>query len=503
MKITWVGNPKYITDKYDFKICTEFTKKGMDDYYKSSDNSNKYTNTVSYNADGIEGSTSCDAWINKHATLVKGFKEYTSENRIHWTIQMYQNKIDTLNNAELVDKLPEKGLIFIPSSVKIYRGHMYPGGYFSKDDNDLVDDSEYVVNYDVANAQFTIKFNNPIKRGTIYFVEYDTTITTDSIKNEVNKVTLKGKDITDVTVQSNVINVDVQSGAWSDKLSLNIVKKNSSKDKNLSGAVFKITCNNTNKSENFTTDSSGSIQKLNYLISGYKYTITEIKAPNGYVLDKTPIVFIAGNSGESANYNNATIQYNEKNRIQIITITNDQILSQFSFIKISGTNDSDKGKPLEGVQFKLYKKLVDDPNGIHDKADEDLSDNNVWEIYDTQYSLNNGSVTFSNLSAGSYRLVEIKTVQGYELPAGSWKIEVFSENGQVSKPLAIGLAPAFQLSPTRCKEPSYYLCNYKNVMVPITGSRGIVFPIFIGFMVAIGSVVVIIKSKKDLNYKNK
>lgn len=59
----------------------------------------------------------------------------------------------------------------------------------------------------------------------------------------------------------------------------------------LSGAVFKITNESTGKSRTATTDANGIINILDIEI-GTKFTVTETKAPDGYLLDSTPKTII-------------------------------------------------------------------------------------------------------------------------------------------------------------------------------------------------------------------
>lgn len=109
-----------------------------------------------------------------------------------------------------------------------------------------------------------------------------------------------------------------------------IVKKSSVEDKVLEGAEFTIT-GPEGYSKTVTTDSTGKIE-LKGLVSG-TYTITETKAPNGYILNSTPITFTI-TPGAKLTTANAEGQYyvptysltatgnNATNANSVITVTN-------------------------------------------------------------------------------------------------------------------------------------------------------------------------------------
>ena len=137
-----------------------------------------------------------------------------------------------------------------------------------------------------------------------------------------------------------------------------VVKKvDSATGKPLSGAEFRITTSagcevglngvigTSTLTQNgiFTTDSNGEI-KVSNLAPG-TYVLTEIKAPDGYVMDSVSTNVVIGSGGDT----------------QVVTVKNSK-----AGTLIVDKRDSRTGKPLEGVQFKITTasgEFVPDENG--------------------------------------------------------------------------------------------------------------------------------------------
>ncbi len=137
-----------------------------------------------------------------------------------------------------------------------------------------------------------------------------------------------------------------------------VVKKvDSATGKPLSGAEFRITTSagcevglngvigTSTLTQNgiFTTGSNGEI-KVSNLAPG-TYVLTELKAPDGYVMDAASTNVVIGNGGDT----------------QIVTVKNSK-----AGTLIVDKRDSRTGKPLEGVQFRITTasgEFVPDENG--------------------------------------------------------------------------------------------------------------------------------------------
>ena len=130
----------------------------------------------------------------------------------------------------------------------------------------------------------------------------------------------------------------------------------------------------------YSTDSNGQI-RITDLKPG-TYVVTEIKAPDGYILDGT----------------SQTVKVNQSDT-QTLTFTNTPI-GGGQIIKV----DADSGKRIKGVQFEIAKL-----NG---------------ERIGTYTTDGNGVITLPQLADGWYTATELKAAEGYLLDSTPHKFEV-------------------------------------------------------------------------------
>ena len=183
------------------------------------------------------------------------------------------------------------------------------------------------------------------------------------------------------------------------KGALIIQKRDSETNKPLPGAEFRVTTaagcevglngviGDSTLTQNgiFTTDSSGEIRITN-LIPG-AYVITEIKAPEGYVMDQPSTNVVIGPKGDT----------------QTVVIKNSQ-----AGTLIIDKRDSLTGKPLAGVTFKVTTasgEFVPDENGH-------ISSNCLY-MTDKE-----GKIQINGV-VGTLVVTEIKTIPGYTIDPGS------------------------------------------------------------------------------------
>lgn len=183
------------------------------------------------------------------------------------------------------------------------------------------------------------------------------------------------------------------------KGALIIQKRDSETNKPLPGAEFRVTTaagcevglngviGDSTLTQNgiFTTDSSGEIRITN-LIPG-AYVITEIKAPEGYVMDQPSTNVVIGPKGDT----------------QTVVIKNSQ-----AGTLIIDKRDSLTGKPLAGVTFKVTTasgEFVPDENGH-------ISSNGL-------YVTNKEGKIQINGVVGTLVVTETKTIPGYTIDPGS------------------------------------------------------------------------------------
>ena len=179
------------------------------------------------------------------------------------------------------------------------------------------------------------------------------------------------------------------------KGALIVTKVDASTGEPLSGAEFRITTaagcevgldgviGTATSTQNgiFTTDAHGQI-KLTNLLPG-TYVLTEVKAPDGYVIEKAVTNVVIGSGGDT----------------QSITIKNKK-LGGLAINKV----DSVTGKPLEGVQFKITYadgRFVDAEGGK-------LSSNGLY-VTDQ-----NGQIILNQIT-GTIMVTEVQTLPGYSI----------------------------------------------------------------------------------------
>ena len=131
----------------------------------------------------------------------------------------------------------------------------------------------------------------------------------------------------------------------------------------------------------FTTDSSGEIHITN--LAPGAYVLTEIKAPDGYVMDAPSTNVVIGEGGDT----------------QTVVITNSKAGSL-----IIDKRDSLTGEPLEGVTFKVTTstgEYVPDENGY-------ISSNGIYKTD------KNGLIQIDGV-VGTLVVTEVETISGYTI----------------------------------------------------------------------------------------
>lgn len=168
------------------------------------------------------------------------------------------------------------------------------------------------------------------------------------------------------------------------------------------------------------------------------------------------------------------------------TIKNKMNTGIFQFYK-----ENKEGKRMQGVSFALYRLNCNDDSHDHEsdliKIDEngelatDYPYSNCWYQIAIADTNQNGFLSFNGLSpSNTYRLIEVKTDDGYSLPKGQWIItyDAIRQNFTVSE--SINQPPAFSGQGTAA-DP-YIVKNYKIGDLPSTGGRGWLYLLGAGLM---------------------
>lgn len=159
----------------------------------------------------------------------------------------------------------------------------------------------------------------------------------------------------------------------------------------LAGAVFRFTTSD-NQSREFTTNAQG-VAEWRDLMHDTEVTMEEVKAPTGYVLNKTPQkIKIRANETTTATFDN---------RAQLGTITIDKSGAEFD-------KDMPNGNyTLAGNVFEIYEGT--DTNG---------------NLVDTITTDANGTAKSRNLPLGTYTVKEIEASEGFVLNTDTWTVEI-------------------------------------------------------------------------------
>lgn len=212
---------------------------------------------------------------------------------------------------------------------------------------------------------------------------YRVTITPQAV-GTILSATAKGSD----TVQSDPVTT-VVTGVFTFNL-----QKINQQGIPLQGATIKLTGNG--QTYEMTSTATGDIS-FNNLKPG-TYSLTEITAPSGYILDSAVHTVIIDNNG-NIQVDGATItgayQFVNKPIVRNIQVN---------------VYDAVSNSPLQGATYQLF----DDKNNLLQTVTSDSA----------------GKVQFTNLPYGTYKIVQTKTLPGYQLSTATQTVTI--NNGDVS-----------------------------------------------------------------------
>ena len=150
----------------------------------------------------------------------------------------------------------------------------------------------------------------------------------------------------------------------------------------LTGAIFEVKTKAGVKIGDYPVGPDGKITVSNvHLDEGY-YIITEIQAPEGYILDKTPheVYLRPGKTTE------ISIENEKKPGLTIYKI------------------DSVVGDGIKGAKFKIYVSKDKTENGTYQELDSSF-----------YYTDSNGIIHLDNLDTGWYKIVEVEPAAGFSM----------------------------------------------------------------------------------------
>ena len=186
------------------------------------------------------------------------------------------------------------------------------------------------------------------------------------------------------------------------------------------GNVLVLTDSEGNEVDTFITDESGEVLLPEPLTYG-SYQLVEVKAPEGYVIDKTPIDFSITEDGE-------TVQVEKKNTAQKGKITVTKTGDIFTSVE---TDESAKTyKPvfsdgtLKGAKIQVAAaENIYTPDGTL-RVEKD-------EVVDTLVTGEDGTATSKELYLGTYKITELDAPEGYIIDGGETLVTLEYEGQEI------------------------------------------------------------------------
>ena len=174
----------------------------------------------------------------------------------------------------------------------------------------------------------------------------------------------------------------------------------------------------------FYTDANGSLvtpEKLDY---GKGYSIVEVQAPYGYVLDDTPVYFDITEENSTEEGGVTVVKVNKPNMAQKGTVTVEKTGEVFSGVNVSGSEDSD-------VIYQPVYEVAGLEGAVYEvRAAEDIStpDGTLryskGEVVDTITTSSDGFVKSKELYLGKYEVKEITAPYGMVISGETHTVEL-------------------------------------------------------------------------------
>ena len=394
---------KEITDNYTITFRTKMASDS--EFYENEDK--KITNTAKIKIPEAE-----DANINITESFTQTVKNYilkkesyyTDKNDyITWAISLNKNKVK-LHDAVVTDIIPD-GLQIDMDTIKVYKGsstdkgdfnlETYTGAFVGNSPDEFKD---YIASYSGTDRKLTITFPNEIDNS--YLIKFETVANKSGLEIS-NSATLEAKESQNGVSYSgsskkfNMSFTNTSGGDITGKTATLILTKTNGgiPSKPLEGAVFELSKDGVVVEVSNPTgiDGQAIFKRLKF---DNEYSIKELKAPIGYVLDNTKHKFTIRKSDFQA----GTTIFIKKQDFQ-----NNLIKKDIEFKK-----EDSNGQPIKGAEFKLYlasDTFFSDPKG-------------------TAVSDENGFVLFKDIAVDpsksvNYVIKETKTLTGYVTYTGN------------------------------------------------------------------------------------
>ena len=159
----------------------------------------------------------------------------------------------------------------------------------------------------------------------------------------------------------------------------------------------------------------------------------------------------------------------------------------FKFTKVAA---EDTTQTLIGAEFALYRLVCTDASHDHSGLISTSAPGSCWQLVDTKTS--DPTVTFTNLVAGEYRLVETRAPDGRIRPSGQWKLIIDAETNPQITAAGNSNPPAFLSGSGGLSLP-----NQKIVVIPSSGGWGKLLYVALGMVLMSSAALLFIKWRRN------
>ena len=150
----------------------------------------------------------------------------------------------------------------------------------------------------------------------------------------------------------------------------------------------------------------------------------------------------------------------------------------------------DTTQTLIGAEFALYRLVCTDASHDHSGLISTSAPGSCWQLVDTKTS--DPTVTFTNLVAGEYRLVETRAPDGRIRPSGQWKLIIDAETNPQITAAGNSNPPAFLSGSGGLSLP-----NQKIVVIPSSGGWGKLLYVALGMVLMSSAALLFIKWRRN------